>query len=195
LRNLASLVRFATERLDTYDYAVVLDQVEKSFWTFCDDYIELVKGRRYGDFGAEAAASANAALLIALSAYLRLFAPYLPFVTEEVWSWWRPGSVHRSAWPTPEEIEVTCDGDGDIRVYVEAAQMLGEIRRLKSLQGLKNKTPVKITVSGGREKLDLIGLAQGDLEAATSATGFALNEGLEFTVAVEAVDSQPEPHT
>ena len=71
------------------------------FWDFCDDYLELVKSRRYGDFGAEGAASANSAMLVALSTLLRLFAPFLPFVTEEVWSWWQPGSVHRATWPTP----------------------------------------------------------------------------------------------
>ena len=84
LLNLARLVASATKKLEEYDYASALNDIEKSFWNFCDDYIELVKARRYGDFGPESASSANGALLIALETYLRLFAPYLPFVTEEV---------------------------------------------------------------------------------------------------------------
>ena len=89
-----------------YDYARVLERTESFFWGFCDDYLELVKARRYGDFGAEGAGSANSAMLVALSTLMRLFAPYLPFVTEEVWSWWRQGSVHTAAWPDAAEVVV-----------------------------------------------------------------------------------------
>ena len=84
----------STEAFEDYDYARVLQRTEAFFWGFCDDYLELVKARRYGEQGAEGAGSANAALTAALSVMLRLFAPFLPFVTEEVWSWWREGSIH-----------------------------------------------------------------------------------------------------
>ena len=109
IRTLAALVTEATGAFEAYDYARALQRTETFFWRFCDDYLELVKGRRYGEQGAEGAGSANAALIAALSVLLRLLAPFLPFVTEEVWSWWRDGSIHRAAWPTAAELEVLLD--------------------------------------------------------------------------------------
>ena len=100
-----------------------------------DNYLELVKARRYGDLGAEGAGSANAAMLVTLGALLRLFAPFLPFVTEEVWSWWKEGSVHRASWPTADEILAAIGGSGDptgTEALAMASWALGEIRRAKS---------------------------------------------------------------
>src|SRR2546428_8769302 len=105
LRNLAALVNETTEAFDAYDYARALQRTETFFWRFCDDYLELVKGRRYGEQDAAGAGSANAALTAALSVLLRLFAPFLPFLTEEVWSWWRDRSVHAAPWPARDELE------------------------------------------------------------------------------------------
>ena len=146
LTALAALVTDATGQLEGYDYARVLERTETFFWTFCDDYLELVKSRRYGDFGSEAAASANSAMLVALSTLLRLFAPYLPFVTEEVWSWWRPGSVHRAAWPTAEEVLLPIGSGRDDKAMDvrEATQMaLADVRRIKSML----KKPVKAVIT------------------------------------------------
>jgi valyl-tRNA synthetase len=144
LTALSRLIRNSTAEFEAYDYARVLEQTERFFWSFCDDYLELVKARRYGDFTAEGAASANSAMLVALSALLRLFAPFLPFVSEEVWSWWQPGSVHRAAWPTPEEVVEAIGGEDEaaVRVFTQAQAALGEVRRIKAI----GKKPVKAAI-------------------------------------------------
>jgi valyl-tRNA synthetase len=166
LTALAALVAESTEQLEAYDYTRVLGKTETFFWSFCDDYLELVKARRYGDFGPEGAASANSAMLVALSTLLRLFAPYLPFVTEEVWSWWQTGSVHRASWPTPEEVLQSIDGaDPEALTVREAAQAaLADIRRVKSLL----KKPVKAVIARARLPIgyQALGPAAADFKAA-----------------------------
>jgi valyl-tRNA synthetase len=125
LASLAALVANATTSFEGYDYARALDATERFFWGFCDDYLELVKGRAYA--GSE---SARAALATALDTLLRVFAPHMPFVTEEVWSWWREGSIHRTSWPTSDDLATFVDDD--VSIYPAGAAVLGEIRKAKS---------------------------------------------------------------
>ncbi len=98
IARLAGVVEDATASFEGYDYARALERTETFFWWFCDYYLELVKGRRY-DPDPAVSASVSRALRLSLSAFQRLLAPFLPFVTEEVWSWWQQGSVHRARWP------------------------------------------------------------------------------------------------
>ena len=148
LTQLAQLVQEATEQLEAYDYARVLERTERFFWAFCDDYLELVKARRYGDLTPAGAASANSAMLVALSAMLRLFAPFLPFVTEEVWSWWRPGSIHRASWPTREEVVAPIGGAdaAAVEVFAQTQAALAEVRRVKALAKKPGKAVIERAV-------------------------------------------------
>jgi valyl-tRNA synthetase len=164
LTALARLVTDATEQFEQYDYARVLERTERFFWSFCDDYLELVKARRYGDFTPEGAGSANNAMREALSVLLRLFAPYLPFVTEEVWSWWQTGSVHRAPWPTGLELTAAIGGhdDGALSVLEETQGALAEVRRIRAGQKRGGKSVITSAVI----PLSFSRLAQRDFSAA-----------------------------
>ncbi len=188
------LVRESTRELEDYNYASVLQKAEAFFWFFCDNYLELVKSRRYGDQGAAAAGSANAALLTALSALLRLFAPYLPFVTEEVWSWWRPGSVHAAPWPSESELFDPAGGeDGDAARTLElAAAVLGEIRKKKS----EEQRPLKTAVARATVRLPdadraLLSGAEADLRASGLIQELVTESADALQVVVEL--AAPEP--
>ncbi len=165
LAALSGVVRDATESFEGYDYTRALERTERFFWEFCDDYLELVKARAYGD-GPEAQ-SARAALRTALSVLLRLFAPVLPFVTEEVWSWWRYGSVHRAPWPTTYEVGRAMEAPGDPELLRLAADALGQVRRAKSERKLSMKADVPLAEAlGPAAVLDQLGAVADDLRAA-----------------------------
>jgi valyl-tRNA synthetase len=169
-----------TDALHDYEYAKALQLSEKFFWDFCDDYLELVKRRKYGTLGAEEAASANAALRIALSVMLRMFAPYLPFVTEEVWSWWQTGSIHRAAWPRRDELTEALGATEDVegmRAYHYASVLLGDIRRTKSAAKVSPKAPVSVKWRVPPEIVPLIVAVKADIEAAGAIATFDLEEG------------------
>ena len=144
LHELAAVVASATASLEEYDYSAALRETERFFWSFCDDYIELVKRRRAGDDAA--AGSANHAAQVAISAMLRLFAPFLPFVTEEVWSWWRDGSVHRAPWPAREELLIDRAGapSSDSAVWLAAREVTAQIRQARSSQKRGFRNPARI---------------------------------------------------
>jgi valyl-tRNA synthetase len=166
LARLAAVTVRATEALETYDYTRALEAAEGFFWYFCDDYVELVKARAYREDGSAATASAHAALAAALSVLLRLFAPFLPFVTEEVWSWWQPGSVHLARWPRPEDLGAPWPGHSEELLELTSA-VLQRIRKAKSEANVSMRTEVsRLVIAGESRVLALFGLAEGDITAA-----------------------------
>jgi valyl-tRNA synthetase len=162
LARLAEVTARCTAAFEAYDHALALEQAERFFWFFCDDYLELVKPRAYGERGPDATASAVATLRAALSVLLRLLAPFLPFVTEEVWSWWQAGSVHRSSWPEPATV-----ADADTAVLDAAAAAIGAVRRAKSQARMPMKAPAaQLTLTAPQEQVDALAAAAADVSAA-----------------------------
>ncbi|MFE9103031.1 valine--tRNA ligase [Actinomadura geliboluensis] len=177
LAALSGVVRDATESFEGYDYTRALERTERFFWEFCDDYLELVKARAYGD-GPEAQ-SARAALRTALSVLLRLFAPVLPFVTEEVWSWWRRGSVHAASWPAAAELPA----GGDPAVLAATGEALRQVRKAKSEAKASMRADVSRAVVRGSE---VAHIARPDLAAAGRIADLTLEDApAELTVDVE----------
>ncbi|MFD9861766.1 valine--tRNA ligase [Streptomyces alboflavus] len=216
LADLAATVDEATAAFDDFDYTRALSCTETLFWRFCDDYVELVKARAYGDHGDAAARdSARETLRTALDTVLRLFAPTLPFVTEEVWSWYAPGSVHRAAWPSAEEVlagaqgaagpgraegdpdgggrEAASDGghreagDPDGSVLATAAEVIAGVRKAKSLARLSMRAEIAtVVVRGPRDVLDRFALAAADVRAA-GRVGEVVLEVADGALAVEVL--------
>jgi valyl-tRNA synthetase len=198
LRKLGALVEESTRDLEQYDYARVLQRVEEFFWRFCDDYLELVKGRRYGEQGPDGAGSANSALTAALSVFIRMLAPFLPFVTEEVWSWWKEGSVHAASWPTRDELEAALEeapadaARRDQAIYEWATYILFEVRKQRSEAKQPLKVPItRVVVRAEAEALELMPSVEADLRAALRVQAFSLAAGEPRQVIVEGYEAPP----
>jgi valyl-tRNA synthetase len=179
LARLDGVVAEATAAFEGYDYARALERTEAFFWWFCDDYVELVKGRAYGSRGDGGAASARAALRQALDTLQRLLAPTLPFAAEEAWSWGHDGSVHVASWPEA----AGADGALDLE---PVSEILGRVRRAKTEAKTSQRAPVARLVIGAPDELrPAVDAAQADLVDALTVTTIELTAGDELTVDVE----------
>jgi valyl-tRNA synthetase len=174
LNKLAQVVETATSSFDKYDYTRALEVAETFFWAFTDDYVELVKERTYGNQGEAAANSARAALGITTHTLLKLFAPFIPFVTEEVWSWWQEGSIHLQSWPKSSEI-ITNKSAG-IEPLNNVTWILSEVRKVKTENKQSMKAEVKtLEIWAKAEVIEQVKDAQKDLFAAGNIKDLKLN--------------------
>lgn len=177
---LGKVIAEATEALENYDHAKALDLIETFFWQFCDDYIELVKNRAYGTAdathetpSAEDVLSARTTLGLGLDAFARLFAPYLPYATEEVWSWMHAdgGSVHRAAWPDAAYY-ASCAGKADPAQLDWAGRALAALRKIKSEAKVSMKTPIlKAEMNVDHEGANFVKSSLPDIAEAGHVTG------------------------
>jgi valyl-tRNA synthetase len=177
----------ATAALRDFDYTTALESTERFFWSFCDDYLELVKQRAYDDGGGAAAQSARLSLRSALSVLLRLFAPVLPFCAEEAWSWWHDDSVHTNPWPAP----ATTGRAAGTGLITMAATVIGAIRKAKSEARQSMRAPVRtVRVQGPASQLESLRPVIADITAAGNVGTFVLKPGgepeLQIDVLLEA---------
>jgi len=192
LARLAEVVDEATTAFESYDYARALERTESFFWSFCDDYLELVKTRAYGSAAEAGPASAQAALALALATLLRLLAPILPFVTEEVWSWWRSGSIHTATWPDRSEFtDAVPDGTDTGPVLEVLAEVLGQIRRAKTTEKRSMRWPVAtLTVADTADRIAALLSAEDDLRDAGGVVTLVTVESDVPEVRVELADEE-----
>jgi valyl-tRNA synthetase len=189
LAQLAAVVDDATASFLEYRYDRALVSIETFFWRFCDDYLELVKNRAY-DGDGPGAESAKATLAIALSTLQRLLAPFLPFVTEEVWSWWQEGSVHRAAWPAGDDLRALA-AEADHAVLDVASEILSEVHKAKTSERRSLRTHVeRLVIEDAPDRLDALRFAESDVRGAGNVHELVLREAETRLVSVEL---EPEP--
>ena len=186
IAKLAATVESATKAFEEFNYAKALDAAETFFWEFTDDYVELVKERAYGEREVVNTQSARATLLVTLDTLLRLFAPFLPFTTEETWSWFNRDSIHTSHWPDNEALRALAPS-GDKASLATATQALRMIRKAKSEAKLSMRAVVSVAVfTGTPEMLKHLDSVATDLKAAGSI------EELKTVSAPDSTDLQAE---
>lgn len=180
MAKLADVIDIATAALNDYDHAKALENIESFFWQFCDDYIELAKNRAYGTANATGnvpseadVLSARTTLGLGLDAFARLLAPYLPYATEEVYSWMHEGegSVHRAAWPASDLYREAASG-ADESVLVWAGRALAALRKIKSEAKVSMKTPIlSATLALDKSAIAQVEAASADVYEAGKVTG------------------------
>jgi valyl-tRNA synthetase len=198
---LRSTVASATRSFEVFDYAAALQAAEESFWEFCDHYLELVKLRSYAEEDTPGRRSALATLGIALNAYLRLLAPFIPYVTEEVWSWsfagsGRERSIHTSPWPSAEKA-ADIPRPPVTGVFDAAVEVMTAIRGAKTTAQKSLRWPVAALEIVGSEEhraalapvLDDVLRAGNVVEGGLTLTDGAAPEGQRFAITVKLAES------
>ena len=182
LSKLAQVIEESTTAFENYDYARALERTETFFWSFCDNYVELAKTRAYGEATDAPTRSAHATLSITLSTLQRLLAPFVPFVSEEVWRWWHDSSVHLAPWPTLDELADALDATG---VYDAVGDVLEAVRREKSTQKVSQRKEVaELLIEGSEHLIRTVKSGQRDLVDAGVVQEILYQESHDFRVRV-----------
>ena len=199
IAELRPLVERATQAFQEFDYAQALSLTEDFFWrTFCDNYLELAKGRTYEEALTPGRLSACATLRAVHRALLRLLAPFVPFITEEVWQWAYAGdpdmhpSVHKSPWPSIAELAAAAPPDAP-ELWPLTVEALDLVRKVKTEASKSMAAPLDFAAFScspaafplldsvkddiaAMLKIARIDLSQAEQEERVLLTGFAFAE-------------------
>lgn len=193
---LQRLVARADERFRAYDYAAARDAAERFFWgTLCDHYLELVKGRLY-DGAGEQRRAAQHTLYRTLLTLLKLLAPVMPHITEELYQRLfaaEGGSIHTSAWPAADAALIDPQAE---RAGAALLALTSHVRRFKTGRGLGLSTALAgLTIAPPDAGLQhALEQSAPDLRSVTraGAVRFAPAAGAEFEPAEEGLLVQIE---
>jgi valyl-tRNA synthetase len=205
LARLQETVERASRAMDDFEYASALDLAERFFWSgFTDTYVEMVKARARSEADAAGRASALAALQLGLKTFLRLFAPFLPYITEEVWSWGfaeteRARSIHHAPWPGAGDFQgLTFPADGGALLETAIAFLEG-VNRAKSAGGASvGRHVARLHVATSPATADVLARALDDVLAAARVLQHRIErrDGMEagaFEVTDIEFGAAPEP--
>jgi len=149
LSKLNNIIKNCTEYLENYEYSKAKSEIENFFWnTFCDNYLEIIKDRLYNNRGENAKISAQYTLSYSLLNILKLFAPIMPHITEEIYHFYYSKkedkkSIHISNWP---EYNKKLNNKKAEKIGDEIVNLISEVRQFKSKSNKSLKEPVNITL-------------------------------------------------
>ena len=180
---LRSLVDQATSSFDDYEFSRALEESEQFFWSaFTDNYLELVKQRARSEAPSAGRGSAVATLRLALSVLLRLFAPFVPTITEEVWSWafaeeTGTQSIHKSRWPSVAELSDIAAPE-NAASFALACDAIAAVRKAKAEAGAgAGRAVADLKLWGASQDIVALKLVLSDVIHAANSPGATLNAG------------------
>ena len=165
------IIRISTESFEEYEYSRTKIEAENFFWNvFADYYLEIIKDRLYNKGrGVNAKRSAQYTLYYTLLIVLKLFAPIMPYITEEIYQLYfkkneKEKSIHNSSWPSYGRIRLDkkLEKGGDLMISI-----IADVRKFKSEHRKSLKEPVILTLNV-RDK-PILKPFLNDLEATTMA--------------------------
>ena len=169
---LNQVINSCTDYFDHYDFRLARNTVIEFFWKeFCDNYLEIVKDRLYNveQRGEIARKSALFALYTAGRTIIGLLAPFLPYITEEIYDqlYKEEGvdSIHLSKWPQLVDLEFSDNLESQGNMFFE---LLAQLREFRGSQGLSQKAEIaKAVLKTGSDNLKLFENIQEDFLATT----------------------------
>ena len=185
IAELRPMIQRATDAFEAFDYAQALSLVEDFFWgTFCDNYLEIAKPRTYDEELTPGRLSAAATLRIVHRALVRMFAPYLPYLCDEIWHWaysdddGMANNVHKSPWPTVDELANIPEPQLP-KIYEDTLRVIDIVRKAKSDSNMSIKAPVaELEVkTKGDTLVQVLNTTRDDVMRMLSVETYAIGEG------------------